>query len=368
MRNFEVGQDFHFFRGRVALYAILRGLGIGPGDEVAIQAFTCLAVPEGVMATGARPLWIDIEVDGYTMDPDDLARKLTPRTRAIVVQHTYGIPTDLDAIVDIAREREIPVVEDCAHTLLSTYRGRRVGTVGVGAFYSFEWGKPIVAGVGGSAVVNDGRLRTEMEAAYRAFKVPPFQTRAKLLLQYYGYRVLYRPSLYWPVRSLFHALGDLGLVEGNYNPVGAEQMADDFSWRMVPESRRRLEKALQDVERLAQHSQWVAQQYRHGISSPELQHPRLPHDSSVVFARYPLRTPRKRALLEAARRARVELADWYATPVHPLQPGELHAVGYEPGTCPRAERRASEVVSLPTHVRVQPQDVERTLEFFERMS
>jgi len=359
---------FHFFRGRVALYALLRGLGIGPGDEVALQAFTCLAVPEGIMATGARPLWIDIEPDGYTMDPQDLARKLTPRTRAVVVQHTYGIPADLDAIAATAQEQEIPIVEDCAHTLLSTYRGHRVGTVGAGAFYSFEWGKPIVAGVGGSAVANDGHLRIAMERAYSAFKEPPLGIRARLWLQYYGYRVLYRPALYWPVRSLFHTLGTLGVVEGNYNPVGTEQMAEDFSWQMAPESRRRLGKALLEVERLAEHSRWVAQQYRHGIAVPQLRHPVIPSEADVVFARYPLRVPHKGGLLEAARRARVELADWYATPVHPLGDGELRAVHYEPGTCPHAEIRASEVVSLPTHARVQQKDVDRTLEFFAQVA
>ncbi|HIE26284.1 TPA: hypothetical protein EYP66_03250, partial [Candidatus Poribacteria bacterium] len=86
-----------FFRGRVALYAILKALNIGPGDEVATQAFTCVAVPEGIMASGARPVWVDIEVDGYNMDAEDLRRKLTLRTRAIIVQHTYGIPADMDS-------------------------------------------------------------------------------------------------------------------------------------------------------------------------------------------------------------------------------------------------------------------------------
>ena len=151
---FELG-ELLYFRGRVALHAILNGLGIGSGDEVALQAFTCVAVPEGIMATGARPVWIDIESDGYNMAPESLESRITPRTSAIVVQHTYGIPADLERILSIAERHQIPVIEDCCHTLASTYHGKPVGSFGVASFYSFEWGKPLVAGIGGAAVVND---------------------------------------------------------------------------------------------------------------------------------------------------------------------------------------------------------------------
>ena len=80
--------DLVYFRGRVALYALLKALDVGPGDEVATQAFTCVAVPEAIMATGASPIYVDLEPTGFNMDVGDLQHKITSRTRAIIVQHT----------------------------------------------------------------------------------------------------------------------------------------------------------------------------------------------------------------------------------------------------------------------------------------
>ena len=139
-----------YSRGRVALKAILRGIGVSGGDKVAIQAFTCSAVPEAIMAAGALPLYVDIESDGFNMDPEDLRKKISHRTRAIIAQHTFGIPADMDRILGIANESQIPVIEDCCHTLTSSYKGKVVGSFGVGSFYSYGWGKPVVIGVEGA--------------------------------------------------------------------------------------------------------------------------------------------------------------------------------------------------------------------------
>ena len=91
--DYQMLAKFSYYRGRVAQAALLRALGIGQGDHVAIQAFTCLAVPEGVLATGAEPVYIDIEANGSTCQQNRRAR-LTPGTRAVIVQHTFGIPAD----------------------------------------------------------------------------------------------------------------------------------------------------------------------------------------------------------------------------------------------------------------------------------
>jgi len=355
-----------FYRGRVGLYALLKALGVGLEDQVAVQAFTCLAVPEGIMATGAQPLWVDIEPSGYNMDVQDLKRKITTQTKAIIVQHTYGIPADMDALRRVADEHNIPIIEDCAHTLLSEYRSQRVGTFGVGSFYSFEWGKPVVAGVGGSAMANQPELQRMLSHFYTSFVDPPKRVRFKLALQYYGFRVLYRPAFYWPVRSLFHLLGESGLIESNYNPVEGEK-APDFGWRMAPESRRRLAREISRVQDIAKHSAWVVEQYRDRIQGDWVVHPKIHSHTKVFFARYPLRTHNKKRLLELARQKRVELANWYNTPIHPLQGTALQAVGYRIGACPNAERRSQEVVTLPVHLRVTQREIDKIVSFFSEM-
>lgn len=356
-----------FFRGRVGLYALLKALGIGPGDDVAIQAFTCVAVPEGVMASGARPIYVDIERTGFNMDAGDLRVKATPRTRAVVVQHTYGIPSDMRRIPEVAARLGIPIVEDCCHTLLSKYRGKTLGSFGVGSFYSFEWGKPVVAGVGGRLRINDPFLEGKVRKRYDEFSVPGLFSRIRIELQYRAFSVLYRPALFWPVRSLFHLFGSLGMAERNYNPVGTGQVANDFKLRMAPGVKRRMLEKLKEVESHARHSAWVTDQYRERIKSQAVSHPKIAEGCDAVFARYPLLAKKKPTLLLQACRKNVELAEWYATPLHPLKGRDLGLVHYESGSCPNAEARCKEVVTLPVHGAVRQSDIDRTVAFFNQV-
>jgi dTDP-4-amino-4,6-dideoxygalactose transaminase len=369
MQDFLNGLErLTFYRGRVALYAILQGLGVGNGDEVVTQAFTCVAVPEAIMASGALPVYADIEPNGFNMDAGDLERKITPRTRAIVVQHTYGIPADMERIKYVADKADIPIIEDCCHTFVSMYKGKMVGSFGVGSFYSFEWGKPVVVGIGGSAIINESNLNEKIQLQYENYT---FLSTVKLLriqLQYFGFKLLYRPSLYWPVRNMFHMLGSIGAAESNYNPVQENQVAEDFCLRMPKPLQRRMARKLSDLDVLTRHSRWVSNQYQSRIESNQVRHPEIPSYCDTVFARYPLLANDKDTFLEQARKAKVELADWYSTPIHPLTGKDLELVRYEAGSCPNAEKRCGQVVTLPTHMAVKEKDVERIVAFLNSKS
>ena len=131
------------WKGRVALYAILKALRIGPGDEVVIPAFTCVVVPNAVLYAGATPVYCDIDAATYTPTAETIAPQVTDRTRLIVAQNTFGLSADLNPIMRLAANRGIPVVEDCAHGLGGTYRGRPNGTVADASFFSTQWSKPI---------------------------------------------------------------------------------------------------------------------------------------------------------------------------------------------------------------------------------
>jgi len=357
-----------FYRGRVALYSILNALGIGTGDEVALQAFTCVAVPEAILASGARPIYVDIEPNGWNMDANDLAAKISSRTRAVVVQHTFGIPADLRRIGRIATAAGLPIIEDCCHTMASMYEGQPIGSFGMASFYSFEWGKPLVVGIGGGVTVNDEELRKRLLQQYSSYTFPPKADQRLLTLQYLAHRVLYRPSLYWPVRGLYHLLSRLGAARGNYNPVRAGSVADDFSFRMSTPLQSRLAVKQRDLQPSTHHSRRITDEYRSKISSSLLLHPAIPDQTNVVFARYPLVTDEKLRILTAARKANVELADWYLTPVHPIPAHAGETVGYQFGSCPNAEVRCKQVVSLPTHAAVTSRDVDRAVSLLNSMA
>ena len=145
--------------GTEALHLALAALGIGEGDEVVTVAHTAVATAVAIRLCGATPVFADIDPTTYTIDPNDVARVITARTKAIVPVHLYGRPADLDAIVAIAEKHGIPVVEDCAQAHGATWRGHRVGSIGTIAAFSFYPTKNLGAiGDGGAVVTSDVEL------------------------------------------------------------------------------------------------------------------------------------------------------------------------------------------------------------------
>lgn len=354
--------ELFFYRGRVALFAILKALGVGTGDEVILQGFTCVAVPEGVLATGATPVYADIEPDGYNLSPESCRSLLSPKTRAIVVQHTFGIPAKIARIRQLADEAGIPVVEDCCHAIGARVAGRELGGFGVASFYSFEWGKQIVAGLGGSAVANEPELQKRLLELHAPLGVPPLIKRSQLMVQHTAFQVLNRPAWYWKVRAAYHGLARLGIAAGNFRPAGdLAKASPEYGWQMPRAAVRRVQRQSKQIEATVKHSRQVASQYRCNIATPEVLHPVISPEETPSYARYPLRVEAKQELLKQAEEKRVELAGWYQSVIHPLTSETLSEVGYEPGCCPNAEQRASEVVSLPTNSRVTAGSLERTI-------
>ncbi|MBP1691716.1 MAG: putative pyridoxal phosphate-dependent enzyme [Bacteroidetes bacterium] len=137
----------------------LWALGIGPGDEVLIPANTFIATAWGATLCGATPVFVDCEADSYNIDPLKVEAKITPRTKAIVAVHLYGQPADMDPLREIARQRKIALVEDCAQSHLAEYKGKRTGGLSVASSFSFYPGKNLGAyGEGGAVATNDAEL------------------------------------------------------------------------------------------------------------------------------------------------------------------------------------------------------------------
>jgi len=144
--------------GTVALHLALVVLGIGPGDEVIVPTLTYIASVNAITYTGAVPIFVDSVSDTWQIDPDDVQRKITPRTRAIMAVHLYGHSCEMDALVLIAKNNGLFLVEDCAEAFGSLYKGRHVGSFGDIATYSFFGNKTITTGEGGMVVTNDETL------------------------------------------------------------------------------------------------------------------------------------------------------------------------------------------------------------------
>jgi dTDP-4-amino-4,6-dideoxygalactose transaminase len=207
-------------RGRMAFYYIVKALDLPPGSEIVFPALTFWVVPEMARVAGLKPVFVDVDPVTFNLDPAALERAITPATRAVVPTHIYGLPCDMDEVLDVARRHRLAVIEDCAHALGATYRGRPVGALGDAALLSFQVLKPLNTFGGGAAYTRDDGLGRRIAEIARA---EPWPSEARVLGRIRAARVeraLMRPGLFsatlFPIlwtASLFHARPDVYLWE-----------------------------------------------------------------------------------------------------------------------------------------------------------
>ncbi|MCQ2380046.1 MAG: DegT/DnrJ/EryC1/StrS family aminotransferase [Victivallaceae bacterium] len=144
--------------GTVTLEVAMQALGIGPGDEVIVPAYTWIATGEAVVVCGATPVIVDIDPETFCIDTDRIEEAITSRTKAIIPVHLYGSMSDMDRVMEIAKKHNLFVIEDCAHAHGGEWNGRHVGTIGDVGSFSFQQSKTMVSGEGGACLCNDDEL------------------------------------------------------------------------------------------------------------------------------------------------------------------------------------------------------------------
>lgn len=144
--------------GTAAIDAVIEALGIGPGDEVILPTFTIISCVSQIVRNGAIPVLVDSDPNTWNMDPEQVMAKITPRTKAIMIVHIYGLPVDADPILQMAQERGIKVIEDAAEMHGQLYKGRPCGSLGDVSIFSFYPNKHITTGEGGMIVTDNAEL------------------------------------------------------------------------------------------------------------------------------------------------------------------------------------------------------------------
>ncbi len=158
----DTAEAVAFANGTVALAAMYLAVGIGPGDEVIVPSLTFVSTATSVLHVGATPVFADVDPETFGLDPDDVERRLTPRTKAVVPVHYAGQPADLDRFRDLADHARIALLEDAAQAHGATYRGRGVGSWGDAGMFSFTPTKNVTTGEGGIVTTSDGELATRL--------------------------------------------------------------------------------------------------------------------------------------------------------------------------------------------------------------
>lgn len=163
--------------GTAALHAALLAAGIGPGDEVLVPSFTFVATANAIVASGAKPVFVDVSKHDYTIDVSDAKRKTTMRTKAVIPVHLYGHPCDMDALSELAQKRSLAVIEDACQSLGSAYKKRQTGTFGEMGCFSMYASKVLTAGEGGAIATDDSRIADRLKMIRNHGMVKGYDTR-----------------------------------------------------------------------------------------------------------------------------------------------------------------------------------------------
>ncbi len=350
--HFEVDTAVSFNSGRSALLALLHAFGIGRGDSVLVQAFTCVAVPNSVVWAGARPVYVDID-DTLNIDIADAERKIAERTKAIIVQHTFGTPADMDRAVALAKKHNLILIEDCAHSLGGTYKGKKLGTIGDAAFFSFGRDKVLSSVWGGIASLNVKRRMVHVEYKLKKFKEElPYPSRAWIAQQ------LFHPVAFAAIlptytivlgKVLLETLKRLGFLSV---PVYEEEKRGgqpSVMPRQYPNALARLLlRQLSKLERYTTQRQGIAALYRKKLRSKEgLSMP--PYIEGSCYLRYPVFVDKPENVVRRLQRHGILLGNWYHNVIDP-KGVDFVSVGYTLGSCPKAEQAARSILNIPTRI------------------
>lgn len=358
---------FLFWKGRIALYAILKALGVQEGDEVILPAFTCVVVPSAVKYLGARPIYADIDPSTYNVDVVKLASKITARTKVILAQNTFGLSPDMDPLLRLAEKHGIVLIEDCTHGFGGSYNGKKNGTIAKASFFSTQWNKPFSTGIGGIAVVRDPRLAEKVREFSKDLATPGRSERWMLRSLLFAKDAVLTPKTYWFLANGYRALSGLNLVVGSSQggELEAPLMPDGYAKGISDVQAGRGSREILRVDAYNGHRRSIAGRYHLILEALGLRRVFEPAYAVHTFLKYPILVDGRDAFLRNAREAGIELGDWFLSPLHPVREN-LERWDYQLGRNPAAEKISSQIVNLPTHPGIDGRFVEKLSTFLRR--
>ena len=295
--------------GRSALYLGLKSLNLNSGDEVLHQGFTCPVVPQAIVKAGAKAVAVEHNKNDFNLSVQDLARKITFRSRAVIIQHTFGQADDLEAIVKICRRHQLVLIEDCAHALGAKYQGKPIGSFGDLTVLTFGRDKVISSVFGGALLSRQPLTLPELTYSDKLWiakqllhplifsvAVPTYFSLGKFIIYLFRkLNLITLPLVDLPVKLLPNALAELVLHQ----------------W--------------QKLDRLNCHRREIAQVYSKAFHQP--------FNPEAIYLRFPLVVKDPAGLIKFAKTKHVWLGDWYD----------------------------KKIINLPTHIRMNLTDATRVI-------
>jgi dTDP-4-amino-4,6-dideoxygalactose transaminase len=356
-------QVFLYWKGRVALYAILKAMGVQKDDEIILPAFTCVVVPNAILYLGAKPIYVDISPENYNINIDLLEKTITTRTKVIICQNTFGLSSNIEQMIQIAKRHNLFSIEDCTHGFSGYYNGNPNGSYCDAAFYSTQWNKPFSTGIGGFLVVNNQELINKIEQLEGKKIKPSLMDKTILAFLLFFNRYFVNRYTYWTMIKFYRFLSKNNLIIGS-NQGGElsgvkipKDYFKDISSVQVNAGIRQL-KQLDKVNKLRknnalEYTQFLKDQNKTFVSENLF--------DNHLFLKYPLLVKNRKLLLKLAEKEKITLGDWFLSPLHPVE-GSLKLWNLNSEFFPQGTSISKKIVNLPTDI----EDNSKVLKFLTR--
>ena len=331
---------FFFNRGREAIYLALQSLEVSPSDEVLVQAMTCNAVISPILCLGAKPIYVDISKETYNIDTEDLKKKISPATKTLIVQHTFGKFAKMEEIQKICKAKDIKIIEDCAHLFRSDIQKTVVGRFSDISIFSFAQDKAISSVTGGLLVVNNTRYTEKVRALYGMCGNQTIQ-EAKYPLSYlrlwnFAKKYYFSPLLPFQKRI---TVGKVAIMISRWLKITKQQASENLEQEILPTKMSDIQYALlqnqlKKLDDLNIHRYKILQIYNPNFKD--------------LLIRYSVFVKNPESLLNSLRKNKYICGRWYSSIVFPMK--NLEIVDYIQGSCPVAEKVVKHIVNLPLSI------------------
>ena len=360
-----------FWRGRVALWTTLRAAGIREGGEVILPAYTCEAVPIAVKFAGGRCVYADVEHGQFSPSLQQLAHAVTNRTRAIICQHTYGIPRSIEELASLIDDQPITLIEDCCQLISCDPHCDGLAASGDAAFFSTQWSKPFSTGLGGMAVYSNKKLYSLAQNILASFSREQDRQRSlSLSLQLLLHNLGVRPRTRALATRLYRLAQRTGAIQGTTSPeeYGDEIPSGYLAGAVNVQATLGMEQLRRWNENV-EHRRMLTEFYLESL--PELGVDVSPMKVKVgkpVLWAIPLFVENVAEILRRAGRSGLPISTWFGTPPAHIVSPTAEKYDYHLGQCPRSEWMVTREIHLLTLPGVTIRQAEKAVRLLRKHS
>ncbi len=355
-----------FNSGRSSLFAILTALNPQKESAVLLQAFTCNALVNPILWANLNPIYIDCD-NNFNINLELLKLEIVKnQAKILIIQHTFGLATNMDEILVLAKQHNLIVIEDCAHALGAQINKKRVGTFGDASFFSFSRDKVISSVYGGMAVTNDDILGKKLESLQKEFGQPSL---------FWIKQQIFHPILLWFIILPLYNFLDLGkifLVLSQWLHILSKAVSwqekrglkPDYFPKALPNALALMaQNQFNKLEKFNRHRKEIADFYYKELQGTKFI---LPKKENNIFLRFAVQNSNAIEILYEARISQnILLGDWYRGPIDPHDT-KLEEMKYQKGMCPDAEYLAKRTLNLPTHINISMDDAKVIVNFLKK--